>query len=92
MKKSSSFAFISTSIFAGVISIVSMTLPAAAQDTPDTDTQRTGTTSNYQEPQRDNSGLWGLIGLTGLLGLLGQRKNDRKITDDKSVSRDYSTH
>ena len=84
MKKSSSLAFISAGILASIVSVVPMTLPAAAQTSSGTGTQSTGTTSTYQEPQRDNSGLWGLAGLVGLLGFLGRRK------DDRSVSRDYT--
>ena len=84
MKKSSSLAFISAGILASIVSVVPMTLPAAAQTNSGTGTQGTRTTSTYQEPNRDNSGLWGLTGLLGLLGFLGRRKDDRTVYRDST--------
>jgi MYXO-CTERM domain-containing protein len=92
MKKPSSITLITAGILASVVSVVPMTLPAAAQNTSGTTdnqtTGTTGTTSTYQEPQRDYSGLWGLAGLFGLFGLAGRRKD---VRDNEPVSRDYTT-
>ena len=87
MKKSSSLTFISAGILASIVSVVPMTLPAAAQTSSGAGTQGTGTTSTYQESRKDNSNLWGLTGLLGLLGFLGKRKDDRSVSRP-STSRD----
>ena len=85
MKKSSSLAFISAGILTSIVSVVPMTLPAAAQTNSGTGTQGTGTTSTYQERQKDNSSLWGLTGLLGLFGFLGRRKDDRTVYRDSTT-------
>jgi hypothetical protein len=93
MKKSSSLAFISAGVLASIVSVVPMTLPAAAQTNSGTGTQGTSTTFTTYEHNKDNSGLWGLTGLVGLVGLLGRRKEEDRTTtrrDDKPVYRDPS--
>lgn len=91
MKKSFSIVAINAGILATVVSLATMTPPAAAQtNTPRTGTQEPSTTTTY-EREDDNSGLWGLAGLAGLLGLLGRRKEEDRPTtrrDDTPVYRD----
>jgi MYXO-CTERM domain-containing protein len=99
MKKSSSLAkpllwriaFINVGIFATILSIATMTLPAVAQTTvPRADIPGASTTTTYDR-NTDYSGLWGLAGLAGLFGLLGRRKEQDIHTtrqDNTPVYRD----
>ncbi len=95
MRKSFSFAIISASMLATIVSLVPMTSPVTAQTTTPgtgtgTSTQEPTTTTTYEREQ-DNSGLWGLAGLVGLAGLLGRKKEeDRPATrrDDAPAYRD----
>jgi hypothetical protein len=92
MKKSSSIAFVSASMIATLVSLATMTSPAAAQvNTPRTGNQGTGATTTTYERSNDNSGLWGLAGLVGLLGFLGRSKEEDRPTtrrDDTPAYRD----
>jgi MYXO-CTERM domain-containing protein len=91
MRKLPWIELISAGILATSISVIPMSLPAAAQvTTPRTGTQ--GTTTTTYEKSYD-PGLWGLTGLLGLFGLLGRRKEDNYTTtrrDDPTVYRDPS--
>ncbi len=94
MKKLSSIFLLSGSILAGIVALVPMTPPVAAQTTtPSTGTQQPRTTTTSErtyEREPDNSGLWGLTGLVGLAGLLGRKKEEDRPTrrDDTPVYRD----
>jgi hypothetical protein len=93
MKKSPWIEFISAGILATSISVIPMSLPAAAQvTTPRTGTQGTTTTTYEKNDNNYNPGLWGLTGLLGLFGLLGRRKEDTHTTvrRDDAVYRDPS--
>lgn len=79
MQQSSVLRIISAGILATSISLIPMTLPAAAQvTTPGAGSQGTTTTTTYND--KYDPGLWGLVGLVGLFGLFGRRKEDSYTT------------
>jgi len=91
MQQSSLIKFISAGILVAGVTVIPMTLPAAAQVVSPGTQQRETTT--YQTRNDDNNaGLWGLSGLLGLLGLVGRRKEntDREMRENTPTYNDPS--
>jgi|GEM_PF-3601056 len=93
MQQSSLIKFISATILVTGVTLIPMTLPAAAQVAVP-GTQPGDTTSETRNIDNGGGlwGLWGLSGLFGLLGLVGRRKEntDREMREGTPTYNDPS--
>ena len=89
MQQSSLIKFISAGILVAGVTVIPMTLPAAAQVASPSTQQRETTDETRND---NNAGLWGLSGLLGLLGLVGRRKEntDREMRENTPTYNDPS--